>query len=396
MKRLTKCWDFLRTRLGSHTKKQSNVATHCQSWMLSSRSDSRLARKCTHVSHVHRGRTLEKFEGAYDQCCSGDKCDGTNGTIRKGRSLKSSFYACHYCSVISCPKCIRTMWGQSEQLGIEERKQQMFICRSCSSKLCEKNHAMTCTECNSVQHFKLDLQRMNLVVQKSSADATAKKRVFIMTNRLCRNIDLYIGHVVREKCQNSFWPDKLQWMAENGITNEAMVLSDFWKLFEGTYHRRVNCDTGDRQSVETHVVWSVCPPEETLDAEDLLHLPEDVLARQRAGETVFLVTQYHQFSDLTALSAHQANCNLLSLLEVHLKRHKWIKGVWRQTDNCHTYESTKTTVTTHTPPHARTTTHARTRTHTTHALTTTTHHHTSPPRAHTTTTHTHTLHTQHM
>ena len=326
MKRLTRCWDFLRTRLGSHIKKESNVATHCQSWLLSSRSDSRLACNCTHASHVHSGRTLVKFQGAYDECCSGDKCDGTNGTVRKGTRLKSSFYACEYCSVIACPKCIRTMWGQSEQLGPKERKQQMFICRSCSSKLCEHKHAMTCKECNSVQHFKLDLKRMDLVVQKSSADVTSKKRVHIMTQRLCRNIDLYIGHVVRDKCQNSFWPDKLQWMAENDITDQGLVLSDFWKLFEGTYQRRINCDTGDRQSVEAHVFWSVCPPESTLDAEDLLHLPQDVLARQRAGETVFLVTQYHQFSDLTSLSAHQANCNLLSLLEVHKKKTQMDKG----------------------------------------------------------------------
>ena len=60
-----------------------------------------------------------------------------------------------------------------------------------------------------------------------------------------------------------------------------------------------------------------------------------------AGETVFLVTHYHQFSDLTNLSAHQATCNYLSLLEVHSKKHKWIDSVWRQTDNCHTYESKK-------------------------------------------------------
>ena len=61
----------------------------------------------------------------------------------------------------------------------------------------------------------------------------------------------------------------------------------------------------------------------------------------RDGETVFLVTQYHQFCDLTSQSAHQAFCNFLSLLETHKRRHKWITKCWRQTDNCYTYESKK-------------------------------------------------------
>ena len=67
----------------------------------------------------------------------------------------------------------------------------------------------------------------------------------------------------------------------------------------------------------------------------------DVIQRLKNGETVFLVTQYHQFCDLTAQSAHQAFCNFLSLLETHKRRHKWIFFCWRQSDNCYTYESKK-------------------------------------------------------
>ena len=192
-----------------------------------------------------------------------------------------------------------------------------------------------------------------------------------MTKRLCRHIDLYIGHVAREKIQSSFWPDKLQDWAQRHIYDEMLILSDFWRIFEGTYLRRINCDTGDKQSVETHCVWSVCPPLEKLDAQDLMRLPPgehthtsppthththmpppfshtytlkhtlEIIQRARDGETVFLVTQYHQFCDLTAQSAHQAFCNFLSLLEVHKARHKWIKKCWRQTDNCYTYECKK-------------------------------------------------------
>ena len=269
--RLLKLWDFLRVRLASHMSKQSHVASHCLSWLLSSRSDSRLSSACTHdCPTVDKDSLPTKYCGSYDQVCSGPGC-GKDGTVSRGNKLKKNFYACEYCSKISCPGCIRTMWGQSEQLGDSERKQQMFICRSCSSKLGCKLHTMTCTECNEVQFFKSDLRRCLKVVEDSGADVKSKNRIQIMTKRLCRNIDLYIGHVARDKCQNSFWPNKLQEWARTGTYDEMLVLSDFWRIFDGTYQRRINCDTGDKQSVETHCIWSVCPPLERLDAQDLVH-----------------------------------------------------------------------------------------------------------------------------
>ena len=201
-KRLLKLWDFLRVRLGSHMTKQSPVATHCLTWLLSS----------------------------------------------------------------------RTEWGQSEHLGLKERAQRMFVCRSCSSILARKMHRMSCAECNEVAFFQTDIRRCLHLVQESDADPKAKIRIKIMVNRLCRNINLYIGHVAREKNQNYFWPEKLQQWAREGTYDEMLVLSDFWRIFDGTYERRINCDTGDKQSVETHNIWSVCPPLEQLDAKDVLHL----------------------------------------------------------------------------------------------------------------------------
>ena len=267
--RLLKLWDFLRVRLGSHMSEQSHVASHCLTWLLSSRSDSRLSSSCTHhCPTVNENALPNDFCGAYDQVCSA--C-GRDGTVSRGNKLSRSFYACKYCSKISCPDCIRIMWGQSEHLGAVERKQRMFICRLCSSKLGCKQHTMTCAECNEVQFFKTDLRRCLKVVEDSSTAVKSKNRIRIMIRRVCRNIDLYIGHVARDKCQNSFWPNKLQEWARTGTYDEMLVLSDFWRIFDGTYERRVNCDTGDKQSVETHCIWSVCPPLEKLDTQDLLH-----------------------------------------------------------------------------------------------------------------------------
>ena len=205
--------------------KHSNVATHCLSWLLSSRSDKRLACQCTHP--VLSNEIPDKYTGPYDATCSGSKCDGTDGTIAGGKRLSSSFYACIYCSKISCKKCIRTMWGQSERLGKTERAQRHFVCRSCSSLLASKRHVMSCSDCNEVQYLKQDLRRTAAFVESASCDENLKKRVRIMTDRLCRNIDLYIGHVARDKIQNAFWPEKLQRWAREGVYDEMLILSDF-------------------------------------------------------------------------------------------------------------------------------------------------------------------------
>lgn len=268
--RLLKTWDFLRVRLASHMRRESEVATHCLTWLLSSRSDKRLACQCDHP--ILSNEIPNKYNGPYDATCSGNKCGGANGTVAGGKRLSASFYACLYCSKISCKKCIRTMWGMSEQLGKTERAQRRFICRSCSSLLGQKRHVMSCKECNEVQYLKQDLRYMASFVERSSCDENSKKRVRIMVDRLCRNIDLYIGHIARDKIQNAFWPEKLQQWAREGIYDEMLILSDFWQLFAGTYERRVNCDTGDKQSVETHVIWSVCPPLKRLDAHDMAYL----------------------------------------------------------------------------------------------------------------------------
>ena len=268
--RLLKSWDFLRTRLASHMCKQSKVATHCLSWLLSSRSDKRLSCRCTH--DILPNEIPDKYTGPYDATCSDSKCGGVNGTVAGGKRLSASFYSCLYCSKIVCKKCIRTMWGQSEQIGKTERVQRRFVCRSCSSLLAAKRHEMSCSECNEVQYLKQDLRRTCTFVEGSSCDENSKKRVRTMTNRLCRNIDMYIGHVARDKNQNSFWPDKLQEWARKGTYDEMLILSDFWQLFAGTYERRINCDTGDKQSVETHCIWSLCPPLNKLDAKDIMTL----------------------------------------------------------------------------------------------------------------------------
>ena len=144
--------------------------------------------------------------------------------------------------------------------------------------MAQKRHEMSCDECNEVEYLKLDLRHAASYVQSSSCDENSKKRIRVMTDRVCRNIDLFIGHVARDKNQNLFWPEKLQEWARKGQYDRMLILSDFWQLFAGTYERRIGCDTGDKQSVESHVIWSVCPPLNKLDAEDLTNLSPGQLA----------------------------------------------------------------------------------------------------------------------
>ena len=72
-----------------------------------------------------------------------------------------------------------------------------------------------------------------------------------------------------------------------------LVLSDFWRIFDGTYERRINCDTGDKQSVETHNIWSVCPPFETLDEKDRLHLTPGFLPWLDEMISIYIVVMHH-------------------------------------------------------------------------------------------------------
>ena len=98
---------------------------------------------------------------------------------------------------------------------------------------------------------------------------------------------------------------------------------------------------GERMSVETHHMWSLCLPLDRLPPETLMLLPPDVIEKLKRKEKCFIVTQYHQFANNTAQSAHQAFCNFLSLLETHKRSFPWITKIGRQTDNCYTYECCK-------------------------------------------------------
>ena len=86
---------------------------------------------------------------------------------------------------------------------------------------------MPCSDCKEVQYLKQDLCYFASFIERSSCDDNSKKRIRVMVDRLCRNIDLYIGHVARDKNQNAFWPKKLQAWASGGITDEMLILSDF-------------------------------------------------------------------------------------------------------------------------------------------------------------------------
>ena len=124
-----------------------------------------------------------------------------------------------------------------------------------------------------------------------------------------RNIELFRGHMARDKWQRNFWADKLEYLRKHNIFDEAICLSDFWKyvvdtachhihhtchhhactcrLFNGTWLRRANCDSGESMSVETHCVWSVAPTLEQLSAKVCLLLPKDIVEKYREGNSVF-------------------------------------------------------------------------------------------------------------
>ena len=334
IRRLAWVWDFLRVEYSGHLEDQSPVGSHCMRCMLSSRCNEMLSSECEHIGPPCATPLPAEYDGAYDAECA--SC-GRNSTTRRGK-LASNFFACTYCSTVSCGKCIRKLWGNGEQLSDACKQQGYFICHNCSRDVEGHLHWENCSSCNQVAQFKMDC----LAAAEATQTTFEKKQRFrLMATRLVRNIELFQGHMIRDKKQSLFWGRTLQRFIETENYTEAIIMSDFWRVFDGTYLRRINCDSGEKQSVETHVVWSLCPPLDKLSPADVLKLSPDTVKRLRSGERVFLVTHYHLFSNDTSQSSHQAFCNWLSLLETHKLRHPWVTSVGRQTDGCYTYECLK-------------------------------------------------------
>ena len=227
-KRAAKLWDFLRTEYASHLKTHSSTGSHCLQCQLSSRADARLNKPCTHPSPPDATELPEGYnpERRYDIECT--ECGKKTGS-RKTPLFKSA-YACLHCSKASCGKCVHKCWSNGEHLGVEEKKGQFFICNECSQKVEGHKHCMDCKECNQVSAFCIDLSNaVTKVEEAQTVPAKTKKRLRVMCGMVMRNIELFQGHAARDKWQSRFWVEKLEYLKDNNIFDEAICLSDFWK-----------------------------------------------------------------------------------------------------------------------------------------------------------------------
>ena len=50
-----------------------------------------------------------------------------------------------------------------------------------------------------------------------------------MCDMLVKSIELFQGHVARNKAQQTFWADTLQRFQDESIYDEAIAMSDFWR-----------------------------------------------------------------------------------------------------------------------------------------------------------------------
>ena len=100
---------------------------------------------------------------------------------------------------------------------------------------------------------------------------------------------------------------------------------------------------GEKQSVETHCVWSLLPSPDQPRV-NRAELPAGARGMQPEGDTEFrgfVVNVYNLFSDDLSQTSHQAFCNFLSVVELHKRRFPWQTRCIRQTDGAGTYNSFK-------------------------------------------------------
>ena len=89
---------------------------------------------------------------------------------------------------------------------------------------------MNCKECNQIAAFCIDLTNaVKTAETNQTVPAKTKKRLRVMCDMVIRNIELFQGHVARDKWQSRFWAEKLEYLKDNNIFDEAICLSDFWK-----------------------------------------------------------------------------------------------------------------------------------------------------------------------
>ena len=117
-----------------------------------------------------------------------------------------------------------------EKIGPTEKLDQFFICNQCSQRVEATKHSMQCEECNQVLAFMDDIESaVHQVVSDARVSNNVKERLTTMSTRLLRNIELFQGHVARNKAQQRFWSDTLQRLEDNDIYDEGTCMSDFWR-----------------------------------------------------------------------------------------------------------------------------------------------------------------------
>lgn len=320
-RRLLNLFAFMRTEYTCHLQEDSPVASHCLRSKLGSRADNRLDTKCDHGESGTRSASIPPvFNGLRQSKCH---CCGKDGTTNHGRNLSKAFYSCKYCDKVCCAAHKLKMGGNGESLGPEQESTHTIVCAECSSVIEEATHSnVHCGHCDEIQYFCKDVANLVRMCQESEhVDATTKGDIQKMCDSFLDSITKFSAHMQRVSNQNRFWSDRLDAMATNKEFDLVMVMSDFWKKFEGTAMRRKNCEKGEKQSVETHVFWSLLPPRDHPGV-DWRRYPAGSKDTQPDdnGHRGFVVHVYNLFSNDVAQTSHQALCNILSVYEHHHKK----------------------------------------------------------------------------
>ena len=341
--RLDNLFDYIRTEYTHHLRPTSHIAAHCLRSKLGSRANEKLNTPCDHGVVKPVPELWEDTEGGGHWNNECERC-GKHGGVSKGGKTTARFFFCKYCNLSCCRACLRVAAGNGEVVSDSILKSHNYVCSSCSSDLEEATHSSKrCSHCDEIEFFKRDIRSMlERCLTHPSIPIKLKDDLKTMCTRLCVAIDKFCSHICRTHNQNQYWSDQLERMKSELDFKSFMIMSDFWAKWDGTSNRKANCDIGDKQSVETHCVWSLLPPSDQVGVNwsDYPDGAKDIKPDVN-GFRGFAVNIYNLFSDDITQSAHQAFCNFLSTVSLHHNRFPWQIYCRRQTDGAGQYNSFK-------------------------------------------------------
>jgi hypothetical protein len=391
--RCVKIVHFLLTERSRHVNVEDGDANHCGVHMLSSWNDTRFNTPCHHArsevdirpspgpqglwSDVGNRSGTGKRSALHLACdCDGVKghtnckpvwggtCESCEVTPIAGKSGKigKNMANCLYCQLVACNttsgpnRCADRVCG--ERRGGDHINDSTFVCVECVSDLDLDDHINGCGFCDEVRQFQIVLKDLedracaqaesnagggsggSSSSSSSSSSGSSSSSAPAISN--AQRIQKYVGalrksiehlemHQVRHGMMSKYRPWILDLIKMHKLYQCIVVLSDFWKKFDGIALANALCDMDAAMSVEGHVIMGLIPPSGAIP-----NFKSDTFDATCVGkEDGFFVLYVTQISKTTTQDWRQKMCNRIALFRDIKVMLPHVTGAFTQSDGAY-------------------------------------------------------------